>query len=143
MTLYCAAYHDQHNAIQMVGTPCTDLELTRAVVRHANRDDQAVRFFVAFAEEPPWQELGTLPTANVTLPPPDSTRYEGDEHEHVDRLSWRPAHDIEVSVWHPGEVQIGRLLDFGWEAEEPVDADTARKFGLTLLAAADAAERQS
>ena len=34
-----------------------DLPTARAIVSHANVDDPGVRFFVAFIDEPDWQEL--------------------------------------------------------------------------------------
>lgn len=72
----------------------------------------------------------------VELPEPDSTRYEGDEHESQDRLCWMPGDDFEVSVWNPGEVQ---RHGFGWGDAEPLSADEAWRVGLALLAASVAA----
>lgn len=74
--------------------------------------------------------------AVVELPEPDSTRYEGDEHESQDRLCWMPGDDFEVSVWNPGEVQ---RHGFGWGDAEPLSADEAWRVGLALLAASVAA----
>lgn len=78
--------------------------------------------------------------AVVELPKPDSTRYEGDEHEPEDRLSWMPDDDFEVSVWRDGRVQ---RYGYGWGDIEPLSAEQARTVGLALLAAADAAEAVS
>lgn len=73
----------------------------------------------------------------VALPPPDSTRYEGDEHEPQDRLCWGPGDDFEVSVWDRGEVQ---RHGYGWGDSEPLSVNEARTIASWLLAAADAAE---
>lgn len=78
--------------------------------------------------------------AVVELPAPDSTRYEGDEHEPADRLCWLPGDDFEVSVWHPGEVQ---RCGYGWGDNEPLSAGEARGIALRLLAAADAADKET
>jgi hypothetical protein len=77
----------------------------------------------------------------VPIPTPDSTRYEGEEHEHVDRLAWRAGHDFEVSVWYPGQVQLSFYADV-WEAFEPMNTEEARKLAYALLAGALAAEKQ-
>jgi hypothetical protein len=75
--------------------------------------------------------------AIVELPEPDSTRYEGDEHEPEDRLCWLPGDDFEVSVWNQGEIQ---REGFGWGDLEPLSSTEARTVAATLLAAANAAE---
>lgn len=78
--------------------------------------------------------------AIVELPPADSTRYEGDEHEPMDRLCWMPGDDFEVSVWGRGEIQH---CGYGWGDLEPFSVAQARTIASALLAAADAAERGS
>jgi hypothetical protein len=75
--------------------------------------------------------------AIVELPEPDSTRYDGDDHEPQDRLCWLPGDDFEVSVWNPGEVQ---RCGFGWGDFEPLSVAEARTTAVSLLAAANAAE---
>lgn len=75
--------------------------------------------------------------AIVALPPPDSTRYEGDEHEPQDRLCWGPGDDFEVSVWDRGEVQ---RHGYGWGDLEPLSVNEARTIASWLLAAVHAAE---
>jgi hypothetical protein len=77
----------------------------------------------------------------LPLPEPTSTRYEGDEHEPMDRLAWRASHDYEVSVWHPGQVQLSFYADV-WEAFEPMSVEEARALGMALLAGALEAEHQ-
>jgi hypothetical protein len=82
--------------------------------------------------------LMSLPDiAIVELPEPDSTRYDGDDHEPQDRLCWLPGDDFEVSVWNPGEVQ---RCGFGWGDFEPLSVAEARTTAMSLLAAANAAE---
>lgn len=75
--------------------------------------------------------------AIVELPEPDSTRYEGDEHEPSDRLCWMPGDDFEVSVWNRGEVQRD---GYGWGDIKPLSVAEARTVAAALLAAANAAE---
>lgn len=78
--------------------------------------------------------------AIVEKPAPDSTRYEGDEHEHTDRPSWS-AGEYAVSVWNQGEVEISSYTAGGyWITEEPISTNDARRFATALLAAADTAE---
>lgn len=109
--------------------------------------DKAIEVIAALLTDyDPWDELtaarrivATLKAAGIVaveLPPPDSTRYEGDEHEPADRLCWMPGDDFEVSVWHPGEVQ---RYGYGWGDITPLTAVEARTIGLALLAAAQAA----
>jgi hypothetical protein len=74
--------------------------------------------------------------AVVELPKPDSTRYEGDEHEPEDRLAWATGSQFAVSVWKYPEVQVA----FSDEPFEPITIGDARRFARALLAAADAAE---
>lgn len=74
---------------------------------------------------------------DIDLPEPDSTRYEGDEHEPMDRLAWMPGDEFEVSVWHRGEVQ---RYGYGWGDGQPLSAKEARTVAAALLAAAVAAE---
>lgn len=77
------------------------------------------------------------------LPGPDSTRYEGEEHEPMDRLAW-VADEFAISQWYPAEVQIDRSgPDDGglfWPVCAPVHADDAKRLGLALLAASHAAQ---
>ncbi|QBC87364.1 hypothetical protein [Mycobacterium avium] len=75
--------------------------------------------------------------AIVELPPHDSDRYEGDEHEPRDRLCWMPGDDFEVSVWYHSEVQ---RRGYGWGDLEPLSVADARSIAAALLAAANAAE---
>lgn len=86
------------------------------------------------------QGLAALKAAGyevVKLPEPDSTRYEGDEHEPEDRDSWTV--DLyEVAVWDHGEVQI----NYDGNEGEPVGSAIARDLASALLAAAAAAEEQ-
>jgi hypothetical protein len=88
-----------------------------------------------------------LRTATVELPEPDSTRYEGDEHEPMDRLSWQDRGGFEVSNWLQNEVQLSVWANNGsfgsWEAFEPITARAARDLAAALLAAAEAAEAHS
>lgn len=74
----------------------------------------------------------------VKLPQPNSTRYEGDEHEPMDRLGWwRPGSLFGVTQWgYPNQVQIA----FDGEPFEPLSVDEARFIGLSLLAAAREAD---
>lgn len=82
--------------------------------------------------------LLSLPGIAITeLPEPDSTRYDGDEHEPEDRLCWLPGDDFEVSVWNQGEVQ---REGFGWGDLEPLSVAEARTVAAALLAAANATE---
>lgn len=76
--------------------------------------------------------------AIVELPEPDSTRYEGDEHEHEDRLCWMPGDDFEISVWQRAEIQ---RCGYGWGDMEPISATEGRTIAAALLASADAAEQ--
>ena len=76
--------------------------------------------------------------AVIQLPQPDSTRYEGEEHQPEDRLAWMPGDEFEVSVWHSGEVQ---RYGFGWGDGEPLSVAEARTIAAALLAAAEAAEQ--
>jgi len=78
--------------------------------------------------------------ALVQLPEPTSTRYEGDDHEPVDRKAWKAGHDFEASVWYPGEVQLSVFMDV-WEAFEPFSAADARALAAALLAAAKESEQ--
>ena len=74
--------------------------------------------------------------AIVKLPEPDSTRYEGDEHEPMDRLAWGTGGKFAVSHWEYPEVQVA----YDGEPFEPISIEEARAFAAALLAAADAAE---
>ncbi|UVK60613.1 hypothetical protein SEA_PETERSON_65 [Mycobacterium phage Peterson] len=78
--------------------------------------------------------------AVIQLPEPTSTRYEGDEHEPMDRLSWQVNGEFEASVWNVGEVQISEFLDV-WEVREPISPDVAEHFGIALIAAAKGARK--
>lgn len=80
-----------------------------------------------------------LKLVTVALPEPDSTRYEGDEHEPADRLAWRSA-NWAASVWKYPEVQLSAVFDSGWETFEPFSIAEARSLAAALLAAADAAD---
>lgn len=81
--------------------------------------------------------------AIVALPEADSTRYEGDEHEPMDRLAWT-AGGWAASVWEYPEVQLsGRCNDGFWQTYEPVTIAEARALAAAPLAAANAAERQA
>lgn len=77
--------------------------------------------------------------AIVELPEPDSTRYEGDEHEPVDRLAWR-AGNWSASVWEYPEVQLSEAISGFWYTHEPISIKDARALAAALLAAADKAE---
>lgn len=79
------------------------------------------------------------PRAIVDLPEPNSTRYEGDEHEPVDRLGWwMPGSLFGVTQWgYPNQVQ----LTFSDEPFEPLSVDEARFLAAALLSAAAVAER--
>jgi hypothetical protein len=55
--VYSAAYRDNDGEIRLIGTPMEDLGTAQALMRHANIDNQGVRFFVAYIDEPDWQEL--------------------------------------------------------------------------------------
>lgn len=73
--------------------------------------------------------------AVVQLPEPDSTRYEGDEHEPIDRLAWCTGSRFAVSHWEYPEVQVA----YDDEPLEPIGIDEARRFAAALLAASVAA----
>jgi hypothetical protein len=85
--------------------------------------------------------LRTSGIAIVELPEPDSTRYEGDDHEEADRLSWR-AGDHAAAVWNQGEVQTSVLNHGGWYTDEPITPSNARAFAAALLAAAVQAQEE-
>lgn len=55
--VYSGAYRESTGDIRLIGTPMEDLAVAQAMVNHANVDDPGVRFFVAFIDEPAWQEL--------------------------------------------------------------------------------------
>jgi hypothetical protein len=74
------------------------------------------------------------------LPKPTSERYEGDEHEPVDRKAWKAGADFETSVWYPNQVQLSVYMDV-WEAFEPFSAGNARELAAALLAAAEEADQ--
>jgi hypothetical protein len=74
--------------------------------------------------------------AIIELPGADSTRYEGDEHEHEDRLAWI-CDPFAVSHWNYPGVQIY----YEGESFEPISIAYARTFAAAILAAANAAER--
>jgi hypothetical protein len=85
--------------------------------------------------------LGVLKAAGyavVELPEANSTRYEGDEHESMDRLGWWQAGSpFGVTQWrNSDEVQLA----YENEPFEPLSTSEARFIAAALLAAAGAAE---
>ncbi len=77
----------------------------------------------------------------VQLPEPNSTRYDGDEHEPADRLGWwQDGNPFAVTQWgYPNQVQLA----INNEPFEPLSSAQARFLAAALLAAAaraDAAE---
>lgn len=57
MKMYTAAYRNQRGEIQSSGMPTPVLEVAERAVVDANADELAVLFFVAYLDEPKWQEL--------------------------------------------------------------------------------------
>lgn len=78
--------------------------------------------------------------AIVELPEPDSNHYDGEYGGPADRPGWLDIcldiDGVDVSVWNPGEVQIGLRQ----EPLNPICANDARKLAAALLAAANATE---
>lgn len=68
------------------------------------------------------------------LPAPDSENYDGEYGGPADRLAWLNIGGFDVSVWYPGEIQIG----YDGEPFEPITTDQAFDLVAALLAAIQA-----